>query len=146
MRVTRGSFSILTNGLSLDWAFAEGKNLFSSAMKSSEISKFASSSEELCKVVEPDVGVSSAASSSILYWLRALSSFSFLSALVYGAELQEVEYPVVTAHALRLIDDFTLLSRRMAMAVPISNGDSIIRRIWQIKCRTHVSMRADEMC
>ena len=71
-------------------------------MKSSEISKFASSSEEPVRSSNRMSGVSSAASSSIEF-LQLLVRIG-----VHGAELQEVEYPVVTAYTLRLIDDFTL--------------------------------------
>ena len=78
-------------------------------MKSSEISKFASSSEEPVRVVEPDVG---GIVCHFFFHFVLVEGIEFLQLLVrigvHGAELQEVEYPVVTAYTLRLIDDFTL--------------------------------------
>lgn len=44
---------------------------------------------------------------------------------VHGTEFEEVEYTVVAAYTLRLVDYFPLLSKRMAIAVAISSGDSI---------------------
>ena len=78
-------------------------------MKSSEISKFASSSEEPVRSSNRMSGVSSAASSSIFVLVEGIEFLQLLVRIgVHGAELQEVEYPVVTAYTLRLIDDFTL--------------------------------------
>ena len=97
---------ILTNGLS-DYLFA-GKNLF----------RYDEVIRNRCKLAfhRKSSGVVEPGCRGIVcrffFHFVLVEGIEFLQLLVrigvHGAELQEVEYPVVTAYTLRLIDDFTL--------------------------------------
>lgn len=104
--VTRGSFSIFTNGWSCSLLRLDA-NTSSGMIKSSETSITPSSPirKPSRSSSENPLG-SVAVSSSDLYWFKSVSSFRCLSALIiHGAKLQKVKDVVIRSYSFCFINN-----------------------------------------